>query len=72
MARIDFNKPSRAKAVYFNDERPPVYDCLIFITDNFLILAEDENETRPNWHNINTIDRIEGVKADFKPPARLG
>jgi len=33
----------------------------VYLADNFLIVAQDENDTSPTWYNIDTVERLEGV-----------
>ena len=62
MKPINIAKPLKAGAVYFKDGSEPITDCYIFLADHFVIVARDENDTRPTWYNTDLILCIEEVE----------
>ncbi len=62
MNMINFNKPMHAKAIYIKGISKPLRDKVVFFTDRFLIVAQDENDTAPTWYNVDRIDKIVGVE----------
>lgn len=66
---INLQNPFECKAVYFTDDREPIRDCKVFITDRFLILCTTKNEETPeeaqgafDWINLDYVKGLEGVK----------
>lgn len=62
MQRISMNKVLKVKAVYFKGKERPLRDRLVWVASNFLVVAEDENDTAPTWYNVDRVDRLEGVE----------
>lgn len=61
MIKINPNRMLTATAVYFKDDKKPIYNCILFVLDRFLIVGMDPDDDAPTWYNIDTIDRITGV-----------
>ena len=61
MQRLNINMPLRASAIYFKDQEAPLPERIIYVAGNFLVVAEDENDTAPTWYNVDLIARLEGV-----------
>ena len=62
MQRISIDKPLRVKAIYLKGNTEPLQDKLVWIAYNFLVVAQDENDTAPTWYNVDNVDRLEGVE----------
>ena len=62
MEKLQANKPLRAAAIYFKDEQQPLQNRLIWVAGNFLVVAQDENDTAPTWYNVDRVGRLEGVQ----------
>ena len=56
------NKPMRAKVVYLKGNNRPMWDKVVLISGSFLIVADDENSTDATLYNLDTVDRIVGIK----------
>lgn len=69
---ISINKPLKAKAIYFKGNNKPLRDRLIYIAGNFLVVAQDENDTAPTWYNVDKVERLEGVEHLPTPPRSAG
>lgn len=68
MQRLSMNKPMKAAAIYFKGKSMPLRDRLIWVSGNFLIVAQDEEDVKPTWYNIDRIDKLEGVEVEAEPP----
>ena len=60
--RANINKPLRVKAIYLKGNDKPLLDKIVCVYYNFLVVAENENDSSPTWYNIDTIDRLECVE----------
>ena len=61
--RINVNKPLRVKAIYLKgSDNKPLRDRIVWIAYNFLVVAQDENDTAPTWYNVDKVDKLEGVE----------
>ena len=60
--RANINKPLRVKAIYLKGNNKPLLDRIVWIYYNFLVVAENENDSSPTWYNIDMIDRLESVE----------
>lgn len=58
--------PFKCAAVYLKDSKEPLQNKIVYIMDNFLIVAADEEDTAPTWYNMDRVDRLEGVEAPAK------
>lgn len=61
MQRLNITVPLRASAIFFKDQEAPLLDRIIYAAGDFLVVAEDENDTAPTWYNVDLIARLEGV-----------
>ena len=68
MERINVIKPLRAKGIYLKGNSKPLHNRIIWIAGNFLVVAEDEEDTAPTWYNIDKVDKLEGVEQIKEPP----
>lgn len=56
----------KCAAVYLKGSKEPLQNKVVYILDNFLIVAADEEDTAPTWYNVDRVDRLEGVEAPAK------
>ncbi len=69
--RINVNKPLRVKAIYLKgSNNKPLRDRIVWIAYNFLVVAQDENDTAPTWYNVDKVDKLEGVEEIPDKPRR--
>lgn len=61
MIKVNSNRMLTAAAVYFKDDKDPIFSCVLFILDRFVIIGTDPDDNEPIWYNIDLIDRITGV-----------
>ena len=61
MERINILKPLKVKAIVFKND-PTLFDRVVYIAGDFLIVGQDEEDTAPTWYNLDQIDRLEGVE----------
>ncbi len=67
--RININKPLRVKALYLKgSSTKPLRNRIVYIAGNFLIVAQDEQDTAPTWYNVDRVDKLEGVEEIPEPP----
>ena len=70
MKRLNINKPLKAAAVYIKGSSKPLRNRIIWIAANFLVVAQDENDTAPTWYNVDQVSRMDGVEQLPEEPAR--
>lgn len=58
------NKPLKVKKAYIKGQTDPIRDCVVFILDNFVIIARNQNDNNPTWYNVNLIEKLEDVTAE--------
>ena len=64
MAKVDLNKPLQVDLIYIKGRPDPIQNRVVFMLDNFIIVADNMNDTAPTWYNVNLIERLVGVKAE--------
>ena len=62
--KADLNKPLQVDTVYIKGRPDPIRNCIVFMLNNFVIIAKDPGDTRPTWYNVNLIEKLEGVQAE--------
>ena len=62
MGTVNNRLPFKCKAVYLKDSKEPLQNKIVFILDNFVIVAADEKDTAPTWYNVDKVDRLEGME----------
>lgn len=62
MQKINANKVLQAEAIYLKGNNRPLRDRYIKITERFLIVAENSEDTAPVWYNLDSIHKLVGVK----------
>ena len=55
-------RPLKARAIYFKGSQEPLINRIIWVAGNFLVVANDKDDTAPTWFNVAKIDRLEGVE----------
>ena len=68
MGTVNNIQPLKCAAVYLKDSKEPLQNKLVYILDNFVIVADNEEDTAPTWYNVDKVDRLEGMEA----PAKAG
>lgn len=63
---IEISRPLKVGRIVLDDAEP-LTDKIIFLTDNYLIVADGENDDHPTWYNKNIIARLEGVEVIERP-----
>ncbi len=48
MLKLELTKPYKAKAIHLKGSSKPLRDCIVFIAGNFLVVAQDMNDTAPH------------------------
>lgn len=64
MQTIPRNAILRVRTIHFMDgvEHEPISDVFAWVTDNFIIVANDINDTAPSWYNVATVASMEAVE----------
>lgn len=62
MERININEPLKAAAIYLKGSSKPLRNRIIWVAYNFLVVAQDIEDTAPTWYNVDKVDRLEGVE----------
>lgn len=62
MNKLNINKPLKVAALFLKGNTKPLRNRIVFIAGNFLIVGQDEEDTRPTWYNMDKVDRLEGVE----------
>ncbi len=70
MLKLELTKAYKAKAIYLKGSSKPLYDRIVFFAGNFLVVAQDANDTSPTWYNVDRVNRVEGVEQIIEPPQR--
>lgn len=68
MTKLELTKPYKAKAIHLKGNSKPLRDRIVFIAGNFLVVAQDMNDTAPTWYNVDQVNRLEGVEVIAEPP----
>ena len=68
MLKLELTKPYKAKAIRLKGSSKPLRDRIVFIAGNFLVVAQDMNDTAPTWYNVDQVNRLEGVEQITEPP----
>lgn len=61
MQRINANRTLHAAAIFLKGNSKPLRDRYIQITERFIIVAKDAEDTAPTWYNLDSIHKLEGV-----------
>ncbi len=61
-------KPFKAKEIHFIDGNI-LFDKVGFITSGLLIVANDENDDKPTWYNLNELCKMVEVM-EIKPTTK--
>lgn len=70
MKKLNIDKPLKVQALYLKGNNKPLRNRIVFIAGNFLIVAQDEEDTAPTWYNVDKVDKLEGVEQIPDPPRR--
>ena len=70
MKKLNIDKPLKVQALYLKGNSKPLRNRIVFIASNFLIVAQDEEDTAPTWYNVDKVDKLEGVEQIPDPPRR--
>lgn len=63
MIQINVNKPFEVNQIVFKDrDQDPLCDRIVFVAGNFVIVAENESDTAPNWYNADEIKALFGMR----------
>jgi hypothetical protein len=62
MLKLELTKPYKAKAIHLKGSSKPLRDRIVFIAGNFLVVAQDMNDTAPTWYNVDQVVKLEGVE----------
>ena len=68
MLKLELTKPYKAKAIHLKGSSKALRDRIVFIAGNFLVVAQDMNDTAPTWYNVDQVNRLEGVEQIAEPP----
>ena len=62
------NKCLLVKEVYLMNTIEPLKDCIVWMAGDFVIIAQDENDTAPTWYNSRIVTKLKGAQVLREPP----
>lgn len=74
MQKIRTDIPLNVWKVTFKDDREPLLSRVVFITERFLIVLDDENKEDPTFYNLDIVETLEDVRPEQtqKPEQKTG
>lgn len=61
MVIYDTLEPVRADRVYIENRPEPLENCIVWLTENFLIVAQDVTSKETTFYNMRDVHTLEGV-----------
>lgn len=68
MGGLMLNKCLLVKEVYLMNTIEPLKDCIVWMAGDFVIIAQDENDTAPTWYNSRIVTKLKGAQVLREPP----
>ena len=68
--RSSQNNRRRARAVHFTNESRigSIYNCLVQMQDNFIVVWENEQDTTPSYYTFAVVEQISHVEETAPEP----